>query len=149
MEIPELKPDFRDFLKLLNEEVVEYLLIGGYAVSYYGYPRPTLDIDFWIAKNRGNAQRMMRVLERFGFGNTGATAESFLVPHKIYRMGIPPNRIEISTDISGVEFDACFARRLIGTLDGISTNIISLADLKTNKQAAGRNKDLADIDNLP
>lgn len=145
----QLHPDFKDFLKLLNEEQVEYLLIGGYAVGIHGYPRATADIDFWIAVNPDNAQRITTVLIRFGFGATGITPQLFQQPNQIIRMGLPPYRIEISTGISGVTFDDCYKRRMQTTLDDVMVNVISLTDLKINKRASGRNKDLADLDNLP
>ena len=90
-------------MKLLNEHHVEYLLIGGYAVGYYGYPRATGDIDIWIAANQANAEKIMAALEEFGFGDTGMTADLFVEPDQIVRMGNPPLRIEILTTISGVD----------------------------------------------
>ena len=145
----QLHPDFKDFLRLLNEEQVEYLLIGGYAVGIHGYPRATADIDFWIAINPDNAQKVTKALARFGFGETGVNPGMFQQPNQIIRMGLPPYRIEISTGISGVIFEDCYQRRLETVLDGVTVNVISLQDLKINKRASGRNKDLADLDNLP
>ena len=100
----QLPPDFSEFLRLLNEYQVEYLLVGGYAVGYYGYPRATGDIDLWIATHPDNAERVVQVLEAFGFGGAGASAELFQQPDQVIRMGNPPLRIELLTSISGVDF---------------------------------------------
>ena len=148
MEV-ELPKDFKDFLRLLNDEKVDYLLIGGYAVGYYGYPRATNDIDIWIAAHPENAKKVVKVLKKFGFDAPDLRPDLFLQQNKIIRMGHPPMRIEILTSLSGVEFDACYQRKEVDTLAGISVNLISLKDLKRNKQASGRHKDLDDLENLP
>ncbi len=145
----ELPLDFKEFLSLLNANRVEYLLIGGYAVGYHGYPRATNDIDIWIALNPANAQRMVTVLRDFGFDAPELNTSLFLKDQNIVRMGYPPMRIEVTTGISGVNFDECYAARVTDTLDGVEVNIISLRHLKLNKKASGRHKDLADLDNLP
>ncbi len=144
-----LPPDFKEFLKLLNAHQVEYLLIGGYAVAYHGYPRATGDMDIWIATNFQNIQKIVAMLKKFGFDQPGLTPELFHQPDQIIRMGVPPVRIEIATGISGVEFAECYASRVVDVLDGIEVAVIDLAHLKINKKAAGRHKDLDDLENLP
>jgi len=145
----ELASDFKEFLKLLNLHHVEYLLIGGYAVSYHGYPRATNDLDVWIAVHPDNADRLVQVVQSFGFATPELSADLFLQDNKIVRMGRPPIRIELLTSISGVEFADCYARRLITEVDGVPVNLIDLEDLKQNKRASGRYKDLNDLENLP
>lgn len=144
-----LPRDFRDFLRLLEDEAVEYLLIGGYAVGYYGYPRATADMDVWIAVDPDNAVRTVKVLKRFGMEAPEITADLFLDKGKVIRLGVPPMRLEIQTDISGVEFADCYARRCRVDMGGIEVNLISLDDLKVNKRASGRHKDLDDLEHLP
>lgn len=141
--------DFKEFLKLLNEHETEYLLVGGYAVGYHGYPRATGDLDIWVECSPGNAGKLVAVLLEFGFGSSGVTPEMFLEPDQIIRMGNPPLRLELLTSISGVEFAEAYARRISDTLDGVPVQIISLDQLKLNKRAAGRLKDLNDLENLP
>ena len=143
-----LPPDFKDFLKLLKENKVRYLLIGGYAVGYHGYPRATADIDIWVAMHADNAEKIVRVLREFGFENPELSKELFLKDRQIIRMGVPPIRIEICTSISGVEFDHCYKNRVTDNLDGVEVDLISLKDLKINKKASGRFKDLNDLENL-
>lgn len=141
--------DFRDFLRLLGKHGVEYLLIGGYAVGYHGFPRTTLDMDIWVAINPDNANRLVRVLKEFGFSPEEVSPTLFESPEGIIRMGVPPLRLELLKEVDGVEFGSCFERRVVDTLDGIEVSIISLRDLRTNKAASARHKDLADLENLP
>ena len=149
MAMIHLPPDFKEFLRLLNAHNVEYLLIGGYAVGYFGYPRATADMDIWIAMNPANAEKIVKVLKEFGFNPPDLSTDLFLKEWQIIRLGVPPVRIEIATTISGVDFDECFAGKVIAELDGEQVNLISLNHLKINKKASGRHQDLADIDNLP
>lgn len=130
-------------------ENVEYLLVGGYAVGYYGYPRATGDMDVWIARTRDNAERTARALRQFGFSAETVSPELFLEEGRIVRMGMPPVRIELITGVSGVEFDECYAHRKVDIIDGVEVSLISLEHLKLNKKAAGRAKDLDDLENLP
>lgn len=143
-----LPNDFKEFLKLLSSQRVEYLLIGGYAVGYHGYPRPTGDLDIWIAVSPPNAEKIVTVLREFGFGVPELSTELFLKKRKIIRMGVSPLRIEITTTISGVKFNECYANRIVDTLDGVEVNLINLNHLKINKKASGRLKDLNDLENL-
>ncbi|RKZ54107.1 MAG: hypothetical protein DRR16_00940 [Candidatus Parabeggiatoa sp. nov. 3] len=144
-----LPPDFKEFLQLLNSHQVEYLLIGGYAVGYYGYPRSTGDMDVWIAINPENAEKLVTVLKEFGFDVPNLSPELFLEKGKITRMGVPPMRLEILTSISGVSFEECYKNRTVDVVDGVKINLISISHLKANKKASGRHKDLNDLENLP
>lgn len=144
-----LPPDFREFLNLLNAHKVEYLIVGGYAVGYHGYPRATVDMDVWIAINAVNAERALAALKEFGFESTELTIDTFLKENRIVRMGVPPLRIEILTGIDGVTFDECYAERITDYIDGVAVSLINLRDLKINKIASGRAKDINDLENLP
>ncbi|MDZ4289837.1 MAG: nucleotidyltransferase [Prosthecobacter sp.] len=148
MEAPSLPPDFREFLQFLNDEGVEYLLIGGWAVGVHGVIRYTQDMDVWVATSGENVQRILKALERFGFSHGEASAELFLEPGNIVRMGFPPMRIEISTQIDGVAFAECYPRRLMTDMDGIEIPVICLEDLLANKRASNRLKDQADVEAL-
>jgi len=144
-----LPPDFKEFLRSLNAHKVEYLLIGGYAVNYHGYPRATADMDIWVAVYPANAGRIVAALREFGFDLPDLSPELFLRPWQIIRLGVPPVRIKIATTISGVDFSECYARLVDDTLDGVPVHLISLDDLKRNKKASGRHQDLADLEHLP
>ena len=149
MEPIEFPSDFTEFLKLLNENAVEYLLVGGFAVAIHGYPRATADMDVWVARDAANGERIVSALREFGFDLPMLTADLFQEPDRVVRMGNAPIRIELLTSIDGVDFDDCVSRAIVQMIDGESVRVIGLDDLKVNKRASGRNKDLADLENLP
>ena len=149
MDKQRLPPDFKDFLQLLNSEEVEYLLVGGLAVGIYGYPRATGDMDIWIAATASNSAKLTRVLHKFGFSADTIEAENFQRPQQVIRMGVPPVCIDVLTSATGVDFVQCYARRQSIVIDGVEVTIIHPADLKANKKASGRAKDLNDLENLP
>jgi hypothetical protein len=143
-----LNPDFKEFLQSLNDNQVRYLVTGGHAVAFHGYPRYTKDLDIWIEQDRDNARRLVTALGQFGFASLGLTDEDFLDPGTIIQLGNPPNRIDLLMTITGVEFDSCFESRIVTLVDDVEINFIDLENLRRNKQAVGRPQDLADLDNL-
>jgi len=168
-----LSPNYMTFLTLLNAKHVEYLLVGGYAVQYYGYPRPTRDLDLWTATHPVNAQKLGEACQIFGSGVPELTSEPFQHANRIIRIVIPPpsfeildpiigsrpeslaffqgnqtEQIEILTVQSGVSFETCYAERVVETLDGVEVSIISLRHLQAIKQAGNRAKDLDDLAHL-
>jgi hypothetical protein len=143
-----LNPDWREFIELLNANNVQYLVVGGYAVAFHGHPRYTKDLDIWVWIDPANAERMMSVLEQFGFASLGLNVQDFLTPDQIIQLGYPPNRIDLLTTIPGVEFQDCFATKIQIVIDGVVVNFIDAENLKRNKRASGRAQDLADIENL-
>ena len=144
-----LPDDFKEFLRLLNETDVQYLLIGGYAVGYHGYPRATADINIWVAIASDNASKLVDVFHRFGMQDSGLTPSLFQERGKIIRMGVPPMRIAVHTEIDGVAFADCYAARVTTEIDGQVVQLISREHLRMNKRAAGRHKDLDDLEHLP
>jgi hypothetical protein len=144
-----LPADFGEFLRLLGTHGVEYQLVGGYAVAYHGYPRATQDLEIWIACRPDVAARMVEVLEAFGFDDSDLSTDLFLDPDQRVRLGNPPMRLEILTSVSGLDFEDSYERAIHTWIDGIPITVISLRDLRTNKQAAGRPRDLADLEELP
>ena len=149
MDPRSLTSDFREFLQFLNDKGVEYLVIGGHAVAFHGYPRATTDLDIWVAVSNTNAERIVKSLQEFGFDTPEISSSLFLQTDQVIRMGVAPNRIEIQTGIDGVQFAHCYPQRIVADLDGVQVFFIGLDDLKANKRASGRNKDLADLDELP
>ncbi|OGU12487.1 MAG: hypothetical protein A2X61_02590 [Ignavibacteria bacterium GWB2_35_12] len=141
--------EFKEFLQLLNLHKVEYILLGGYAVSYHGYPRTTNDIDIWISFKKENIEKIKVVLNAFGFGLPENYLDEFWEFGKIIRMGMPPLRIELISSASGIDFDKSYQDCIKDEFDGIPINIISIEHLKLNKKASGRKKDLNDLENLP
>ena len=149
MATTRLAPDFKEFLLLLRSAKIEYLLIGGYAVGHYGFPRATVDLDIWVANHNENASRLVEALRKFGFDVPELNESLFQDPKHVVRMGVPPVRLEILSSIDGVEFRDCYPRREVTEIDGVEVDVISLADLKTNKRASGRHQDLNDLEKLP
>lgn len=143
----QLPPDFKEFLQLLHSFEIEYLVVGGYAVNYYGFARATADLDLWMASRPDNARRLTKALQAFGFDS--ASPEMFLEPGKVVRLGVPPIRLELLTSISGCEFDPCYGRRQQVEIDGVEVSLIALDDLKQNKRATGRLRDQVDLQELP
>lgn len=142
-----LNSDFKEFAALLNDHGVEYLVIDDYALAAHGHPRYTGDIDFWVSHGAGNVERLLNVLQSFGFGSLGLSARDFDAD-TVIQLGQPPRRIDLLTRIDGVEFEDCWKRRESVTVDGLRLHLIGLEDFKANKRAAGRWKDLADLEAL-
>lgn len=143
-----LNQDFKEFIQSLNANKVRYLIVGGYAVAFHGYPRYTKDIDIWIAREKQNADRIIQALCDFGFGSLELEPADFLEPDTIIQLGYPPNRIDLLTELEGVEFAECYAARIETEIEGVLLPFIDLKHLKKNKKTTGRLQDLADLENL-
>ena len=143
-----LSKDFKEFIKLLNKRDVKYLVVGGYAVAVHGYPRYTKDLDIWIAVSPENADKICKALYDFGFSDLNLKPADFTEPEQIIQLGYPPNRIDIITSLTGVEFNNCYDTRLIVNIDGVDIALIDRVNLKKNKLATGRPQDLADAENI-
>ncbi|MCZ7614395.1 MAG: hypothetical protein M5T52_12895 [Ignavibacteriaceae bacterium] len=121
-------------MKLLNSKQIEYLLIGGWAVGYYGYPRATGDMDIWVSAKRENAFKLINAFKEFVFDVPELSVELFTKENQITRIGVPPLRIEVLTSISGVKFEECYPNRNVVSIDNIEINLINLDDLKKIKR---------------
>ncbi|MEZ4963482.1 MAG: nucleotidyltransferase [Saprospiraceae bacterium] len=143
-----LDKDFREFIGLLNEHEVKYLVIGGYAVNFHGYPRYTRDIDFWIWLTDENIRNLLEAIQAFGFGSLGLTTEDFSDPENIIQLGYEPYRIDLLVDVEGVDFEECYARKSDVEIDETKVSFMSLQDLIEAKKTAGRLQDLADAQQL-
>jgi hypothetical protein len=145
----ELNKDFKEFLELLNLRKIKYLVVGGYAVAYYGFPRYTGDIDLWVAISKKNANGIMEVLIDFGFSDIGISKKDFLEDDVVIQLGHEPFRIDLLTSVSGLNFEECYEKKVEAKYEGLKVDMIDLRSLKTNKKATGRLKDLNDLENLP
>lgn len=144
-------PDFKELLSILNDNKVKYLVVGGYAVSFHAQPRATKDLDILIKPDTENAAAVYAALIKFGAPVEGLGPEDFIEQGKFFRMGTPPVMVDILPEISGVDFDAAWQRRVAVTIDaqtGLMAEFISDTDLIAAKLAAGRPQDLADVDAL-
>ena len=150
MTIDGLNEDFRDFLHELADAGVEFVIVGAYALAYHGAPRASGDIDVFVRPTPENARRLIGALNRFGAPlDSAQVSETDLAqPGTVYQIGLPPRRIDVLTAISGVSFDEAWASRQPTTLDGRAVFFIGREAFINNKTAAGRPKDLADVDRL-
>ncbi len=143
-----LNQDFKEFIQLLNEHDVEYLIVGGFALAIHGYPRFTQDIDFWIWMDRGNAVKTINVLKDFGFSSLNLKVEDLLNEENVIQLGYPPNRIDLITKIDGVSFKDAFKSKKVFKYKDHEMNFIGMDHLIQNKKASGRLQDLADVEKL-
>lgn len=137
--------DFRAFLRLLSRHRVRYLVVGGYAVGYHGYPRYTGDLDIFVALSPANGRALVKVFGGFGFAADQLTPDFFAEAGQIIRLGREPFKLEVVNRISGVTFDECYARRTRARREGLTINFIGRDDLLRNKRAADRDKDRMDV----
>ena len=144
----EIQPDFRDLLALFTKHNVEYAIVGGYALAFHGAPRYTGDLDLLIEAEVTNADRVVAALEEFGFDGLGIETSDLKKPDQIIQLGYPPVRVDILTSVSGLSWKEVLAGRVKGKYGDVSVNFIGREQFLKNKRAAGRKKDLADIEAL-
>lgn len=145
-----LNEDFKDFVIYLNSYEVEYIVIGGYAVIVRGYSRSTGDIDIWVNKTLDNFNRLQKAIQHFGLPTSAVKEDEFFSEEfDVFTFGKPPYAIEIMTAVKGLDFDSTFKKATMEQINDISVRIIHLQNLIEAKKAAGRSKDLNDIENLP
>jgi predicted nucleotidyltransferase len=140
-----LAKDFEDFIKLLNDHDVQYMVVGGYALGFHGKPRYTGDLDIWIGISEDNAGKLIRVINDFGMASLGFTKEDFLRPGFVTQIGYPPLRIDILNAIDGIGFEEAYQNKQTITEDDLVIAYIGLNDLLANKIASGRKRDIDDI----
>lgn len=143
-----LSKDVRDFIELLNSTSIEYLVVGGHAVGYHGFPRVTGDFDFFVRASHDNALRLVEVFRQFGFEDADKLLPVFTAVGRVVQIGAPPNRIDVITGISGVDFDEAWSTRQSSDLDGTPVAVIGREALLKNKRASGRPKDLLDVEEI-
>jgi hypothetical protein len=148
MEFLRSSGDFRELLSLFNAENVRYLIVGGFALAHYGRPRYTKDLDIWIDRSEENSLRVFRALANFGAPLRNLSAHDFTEADIIFQVGVEPLRIDLLTDISGVDFAQSWNRRESTTYGDVPVYVISKSDYIINKRASGRPSDLRDVEAL-
>lgn len=143
-----IQPDFRDLLASFNAHKIDYIIVGAYALAFYGAPRYTGDIDIYVKPDPENAQRIMAALDEFGFGSVKLSAADFEVPDKVIQLGVPPVRVDMVTSITGVSWNDAFSGRVEGKYGDVPVHYIGREHFILNKRALGRKKDLADLEAL-
>ena len=143
-----LDKDLRECVELFLSRGVEFVVVGGHAVAYHGYPRLTDDLDLLILPTSENAKRVVQALSDFGFDSVGLTVADFVADDRVIQLGRAPNRIDLLTRLYGVSIDEIWRERVDAVLDGLRVSMISRNALIRNKRATGRTQDLADAEKL-
>lgn len=143
-----MNQDFKELLLAFNAHDVEYLIVGAHALAAHGHVRATKDLDLWVRPDEKNAQRVLRALSAFGAPSGDLTADDLSRKETIFQIGVPPLRIDIITDVDGVEFTDAWPERLETVFGGVPAFVISRHHLIKNKKTSGRLQDLADVQQL-
>lgn len=143
-----LNDDYKDMLLALSQEGAEFLLVGAYALAAHGYPRATVDIDFWVRPSVENSEAVMRAISAFGAPPLNLTLSDLQKDDTVFQIGVAPKRIDIITSLSGLEFDEAYKNSIVVELEGIQLRVPSIPDLIRNKRATGRVKDVSDANAL-
>lgn len=141
----QLPSEWSEFISLLLRHRVRFLLIGAHALAAHGRPRATMDLDVFVEASAANVRKLAGALADFGFTGTAEQAHQLSVPDRMLRLGREPLRIDILNQISGVTFATAWKNRSTTVLDGHRIQVIGLSDLRRNKKASGRTKDLLDV----
>ena len=139
--------DFREFIRTLNNNDVEFVIVGAFALAFHGYPRATGDMDIWVRPLEPNAVKILKALSDFGFKNLKLEVKDIL-SGKIVQLGYPPVRIDLMTVLDGLKSSDIWDTRVSGKYGDLSASYIGRAAFIKNKKALGRHKDLADLELL-
>jgi hypothetical protein len=143
-----LNRHFREFIELLEKRKVKYLVVGGYAVGFHGFPRYTGDLDVFVAIDDTNASAILNTFKEFGFSDLGLKASDFLQEEIVVEIGREPIKIQVLTGIDGVTFLECYKNRVYYCDQEIKIPFINFEDLLKNKEASPRAKDKIDLEEL-
>lgn len=143
-----LTSDCKEFIAWLLSEGVDFLVVGAAALAAHGRPRYSGDVDLWIRCDAPASQRMETVINKLGFGSTGLTASDFAQPDQVIQLGVAPNRIDILTGLTALDFSEAWDARVEIEFDGLKLPFLDRASLRRNKLATGRPQDLADAEAL-
>ncbi|NLW30994.1 MAG: nucleotidyltransferase family protein [Fibrobacter sp.] len=140
--------DMKELLCLFEKNKVKYVIVGGFAVNFYGYVRMTQDIDLLVVPSKENAEKVMLSLAEFGFGEAGIQEEYFQKEGSAIHLGVEPNRIDLLTHLKGPSNDQIYSNSQVVKIDGIDVRMISLSDLLESKRKSDRLRDQADAEEL-
>lgn len=143
-----IQSDFEEFLQLLEDHKVDYMIVGGYAVAFHGHPRFTKDIDIFFDVSPPNPQRIRHVLIAFGFSEDSIPIDALQTPGNVLVIGVPPVRIDLVNQIDGVSFEDARSNTVRGRYGKAEVTFIGLKDLICNKSSTNRAKDKADVEEL-
>jgi hypothetical protein len=142
----EIQEDFKELLILFNENNVEYVIVGSYALAFHGAPRYTGDIDIFVRSSSENAGKIIAVLNDFGFASLGLKSSDFQQPDQVIQLGVPPVRIDLITSITAVSWEEAIDGSEQGKYGDTQVRYLGKKEYVKNKKAIGRKKDLADLE---
>jgi len=144
----EVQQDYKELLELFNSHKVEYIIVGAYALAFYGIPRYTGDIDIFVKPDSLNAKNIIKALNEFGFESVGLKESDFTTPDKVIQLGVSPCRVDIITSLSGISWEEAYSDREKDKYGDISVFYLGKKTFIINKKSIGRKKDLADIEEI-
>ncbi|MEY2779333.1 MAG: hypothetical protein RL623_513 [Actinomycetota bacterium] len=145
----DLNRDYQELLQSFVSHNVRFLIVGGYALAAHGHPRYTKDLDIWVWTDPSNAERIVMSLESFGFDGLGLSAEDFQELGVVVQLGHEPQRVDILTFATGLDFATAYENRIMVSIGSLEVPFVLINDLRTNKLATGRLRDIADAADLP
>jgi nucleotidyltransferase DUF2204 len=148
IRIASVNPDFSELLAIFNAHGVEYLVVGAHALAAHGHVRATKDLDVWVKPDPQNAARVLRALAEFGAPLHDLSEADLATPGVIFQIGVAPVRIDVITEIDGVDFSLAWIDRVQAKLGDVNVPVLSRRHLIANKKASGRLQDLADVERL-
>jgi len=141
-------PDFSDLFSELSAAGADFIVVGAHAVMFYAAPRYTKDLDIWVRPSRENAERVYRALAAFGAPLDELAVDDLAVEGTVFQLGMAPNRIDVVTSITGVDFAGAWQRKVATTYGQVPIHVLAIDDLMVNKRAVGRRQDLIDLEHL-
>jgi len=144
----EAQKDFKELLELFNKHKVEYVIVGAYALAFYGCPRYTGDLDLLVKPDPDNAKKVIKGIEEFGFESLNLAVDDFVSPEKVIQLGVPPIRIDLITSLTALTWEQVESHKVKGEYASIPTYFIGKDELIINKKSLGRHQDLADIESI-
>jgi hypothetical protein len=143
-----MNQDFVDLLRAFAAADVRFLVVGAYALAHHGRPRATGDLDIWVDATSENAARVMRALAAFGAPLVDVDERDFASPGVVYQIGVPPGRIDVLTELTGITFAEAWPGRESGRFGELTVDFLGRDAFIRNKRATGRAKDIADLEGL-
>ena len=143
-----MNPDFVDLLRAFADADIRFLIVGAYALAHHGRPRATGDLDVWVAPTPANASRVFHALGAFGAPLHEITEDDFSRPGVVFQIGVPPGRIDVLTELTGISFEEAWTTRESGRFGDLVVDFLGRDAFIRNKRATGRAKDLGDIEGL-
>ena len=140
-----LNEDYKEMLQILLSADIKFLVVGAYALGIYGFPRATGDFDIWVESSVGNSKKIYKALHKFGAPLTDIDEKTFSEKGIIFQIGVVPRRIDIITDIDGVNFEESYKTKVIVEIENLKIPFLSKSDLIKNKKSTGREKDRLDV----